>query len=51
MISSKQCNEYLDELINQGLLQYNQIKGDYTSTTKGTNHVIDYVILSPTNTT
>jgi len=35
MISSEQCNEYLEELINQGLLQYNQIKGTYISTTKG----------------
>jgi predicted transcriptional regulator len=27
MVSSEQCNEYLEELINQGVLQYNQIKG------------------------
>lgn len=35
MFSSEQCNEYFEELINQRLLQYNQIKRTYISTTKG----------------
>jgi predicted transcriptional regulator len=35
MISSEQCNEYFEELINQELLRYNQIKRTYISTTKG----------------
>jgi predicted transcriptional regulator len=35
MFSSEECNEYFEELINQRLLQYNQIKRTYISTTKG----------------
>jgi len=33
----KNGQEHLEELINQGLLQYNQIKGTYSSTPKGLN--------------